>query len=172
MITSPLSLTVGLLLITTTETSPHRMWSFDEAPGRDAATPGNNQEGGNQWEASHNRRPLLGDPVKPCQRARAIVKGQTERENRWRAIDTDWRSYAEVSGARDAVRELSASFELLLRRCVQNRHHRGVKRIWEHHILCSWSVPFRHSVDFTQWSVFIIVCTWWVAAGQQWEKKN
>lgn len=124
------------------------MWSFDEAPGRDAAMPGNNQEGGNQWEASHNRRPLLGDPVKPCQRARAIVKGQTERENRWRAIDSDWRSFAEDIGARDAVRELSASFELLLRRCVQNRHHRGVKRIWEHHILCSWSVSFRHSVDF------------------------
>lgn len=124
------------------------MWSFNEAPGRDAATPGNNQEGGNQWEASHNRRPLLGDPVKPCQRARAIAKGQTERENRWRAIDTDWRSYTEDSGARDAARELSALFKLLPRRCVWNQHHQGVKRIWEHHILCSWSVSFRHSVHF------------------------
>lgn len=53
------------------------MQSFGEARGRDA------QEGANQCEATRNERPLLGEAIKPCQRTREIVKGQTrEREER------------------------------------------------------------------------------------------
>lgn len=82
------NLTLALLLIRSRRRTSHRMQGSGQAHGSDV------QEGANQWEASHNERPLLGEPMKPCQRSREIVKGQTrerERGNRYRSIDTDWR---------------------------------------------------------------------------------
>lgn len=57
------------------------MESLDEAPGNETVRQNNNREGENQSETSHNKTLLTADPMKPCRRTRAIVKGQTEREN-------------------------------------------------------------------------------------------
>ncbi|TKS77193.1 Chloride channel protein [Collichthys lucidus] len=52
------------------------MESLDEAPGSETARQNNNPwEPENRSEICHNRSLLLGDPVKPCQQTRVIVKG-------------------------------------------------------------------------------------------------
>lgn len=59
-----------------------KMESLDEAPGSETARQNNNPwERENRSEICHNKSLLLGDPVKPCQQTRIIVKGQSERGN-------------------------------------------------------------------------------------------
>lgn len=91
------NLILGLLLIRSRRRTSQRMQGSGEAHGSDV------EEGANQWEASNNERPLLGEPMKPCQRSREIVKGQTrerERGNRYRSIDTDWRRQETIECAK------------------------------------------------------------------------
>lgn len=57
------------------------MKNLEEALGTETDEENNNQEREDQSETFHNKSPLLSDPWKPCQRPRAIVKGQTEVEN-------------------------------------------------------------------------------------------
>lgn len=60
-----------------TETSQDKMASLGEAPGSKTVRQLSSWEEENQLETSHNKSLLIAEPVKPCQRARAIVKGQT-----------------------------------------------------------------------------------------------
>lgn len=57
------------------------MKTSEESPGSENVSWNRKWEEENQFETSHNRRPLITDPVKPCQRTRAVVKGQPEKEN-------------------------------------------------------------------------------------------
>lgn len=60
-----------------TETSQGKMESLGEAPGTKTARQLSSREEENQLETSHNKSLLIAEPRKPCQRTRAIVKGQT-----------------------------------------------------------------------------------------------
>ncbi|XP_030589953.1 chloride channel K isoform X2 [Archocentrus centrarchus] len=51
------------------------MKSLDESRRSEAGGENNNQEQENQSDTSHNRRPLLSNPWKPCRRHHAVVKG-------------------------------------------------------------------------------------------------
>ena len=76
------------------QTVPDEMGSLDEAPGRETFRQKNNWEGENQ--SSRNKSLLIGDQVKPCQRTRAVVKGQTGKETHYRVINADntsWGNY-------------------------------------------------------------------------------
>lgn len=78
------------------QTVQDEMESLDEAPGRETFRQKNNWEGENQSKTSRNKNLLIADPVKPCQRTRAVVKGQTGRETHYCVINTDntsWGNY-------------------------------------------------------------------------------
>lgn len=57
------------------------MKASEESAGSENASKNHKWDGENQFETSHNRRPLITDPVQPCRRTRAVVKGQPEKEN-------------------------------------------------------------------------------------------
>lgn len=57
------------------------MKSSEGSPRSENVSRNNERDGENQSETSHNRSLLITDPVQPCRRTRAIVKGQPEKEN-------------------------------------------------------------------------------------------
>lgn len=81
------------------------MKSLDEAPGAETLRLNNNWEGESRSETSHNVGLLI---VKPCQRTRAVVKGQTGRESHSNVINALLkRSYFEAGHACDIMQELA-----------------------------------------------------------------
>lgn len=57
------------------------MKTSEESPGSENVSRNHKWDRENQFETPHNRRPLITDPVQPCQWTRAVVKGQPEKEN-------------------------------------------------------------------------------------------
>ena len=57
------------------------MKTSEESPGSENVNRNHKWDGENQFETSYNRRPLITDPMQPCRRTRAVVKGQPEKEN-------------------------------------------------------------------------------------------
>lgn len=57
------------------------MKSSEESPGSENVSQNNKRDEENQFEVAHNRSLLITDPVQPCRRTRAIVKGQPEKKN-------------------------------------------------------------------------------------------
>lgn len=57
------------------------MKTSEESPGSENASRNHKWDRENPFEAPHDRRPLITDPVQPCRRTRAVVKGQPEKEN-------------------------------------------------------------------------------------------
>lgn len=53
----------------------------EESAGSENVSRSHKWDEENRFETSHNRRPLITDPVQPCRRTRAVVKGQPEKEN-------------------------------------------------------------------------------------------
>lgn len=57
------------------------MKSLEESPGSENVSQNNKHDEENQFEVPHNRSLLITDPVQPCGRTRAVVKGQHEKKN-------------------------------------------------------------------------------------------
>lgn len=56
------------------------MKTTEESPWCENVSQNQKWDGENQFETSHNRRPLITDRIQPCRRTRAVVKGQSEKE--------------------------------------------------------------------------------------------
>lgn len=57
------------------------MKSLEESPGSENVSQNNKRDEENQFEAPNNSSLLIPDPVQPCRRTRAVVKGQPGKEN-------------------------------------------------------------------------------------------
>lgn len=58
-----------------------KMKSFDTVPGCETVGLSNKRDPGNQSKTSNAETLLLADPMRPCRRSRAVVKGQTDEGN-------------------------------------------------------------------------------------------
>ncbi|XP_075882601.1 chloride channel K [Nelusetta ayraudi] len=108
------------------------------------------EEGANQWEASHNERPLLGEPMKPCQRSRDIVKESLLklRSCLSAVCGMEWYCYATL-GVLTAI--LSFTMDLGVTKLLRGEH--------------TYTLHTDH-YHYYYYNYFLLLCLCWLSAHQ------